>query len=530
MKITFYPFVVMDIPAGNALPDPWTGASSQPAYPWRGRITCDPAPGQPGSPQGTSAAAAQVANFFSGGAWNYRRMILHYANLVVSAGGVDAFLIGSELKALTRVRSGAGVYPAVDALVTLAADVKAIVGSSTLVTYGADWTEYGADVVDSAEVRFPLDPLWASPAIGAVGIDYYAPLADWRDEAGHRDLAVASSTYDLGYLGGNVAAGEGFDWYYADDAARAAQTRTDITDGLGKPWVFRSKDIWGWWSNLHYERAAHAELITPTAWIPRSKPIWFTEVGCPAVDKGANQPSVFPDPKSSENHAAVFFQRRARRSHPTPHAGSLPRRVRSGLRRRRCAQSGLAALWRAHGRRLRDPSVDLGRAAVSGVSGRQRHLERRAELADRALAHRAARGCAAGCAGRRAARRCRRRRRRYQSALREGCDGYVVDRPMSPRAMIEPLAMAYAFDATAADGTLRFIQRGGAPVAEILGRRSGVAGSRHGGAIDPRAGNRTAARGQFRLHRRGRRLSPLRGDLAKTGRARPAARCIPILP
>jgi hypothetical protein len=54
------------------------------------------------------------------------------------------------------------------------------------------------------------------------------------------------------------------------------------------------------------------------------------------------------------------------------------------------------------------------------------------------------------------------------SGLREGCDGYVVDRPMSPRAMIEPLAMAYAFDAAAADGTLRFIQRGGAPVAEIL--------------------------------------------------------------
>ena len=31
-----------------------------------------------------------------------------------SAGGVDAFLIGSELKSLTRVRSGSGVYPAVN--------------------------------------------------------------------------------------------------------------------------------------------------------------------------------------------------------------------------------------------------------------------------------------------------------------------------------------------------------------------------------------------------------------------------------
>jgi hypothetical protein len=187
LKITFYPFLVMDIPAGNALPDPWTGASSQPAYPWRGRITCDPAPGQPGSPQGTTAAATQVANFFSGGTWNYRRMILHYANLVASAGGVDAFLIGSELKALTRVRSGAGVYPAVDALAALAADVKAIVGSSTLVTYGADWTEYGADVVDAGELRFPLDPLWASSAIGAVGIDYYAP---WRTGAMRPGIAM----------------------------------------------------------------------------------------------------------------------------------------------------------------------------------------------------------------------------------------------------------------------------------------------------------------------------------------------------
>jgi hypothetical protein len=53
------------------------------------------------------------------------------------------------------------------------------------------------------------------------------------------------------------------------------------------------------------------------------------------------------------------------------------------------------------------------------------------------------------------------------SALRESCDGYVIDRPMAPRAMIEPLAGAYAFDATAADGTLRFIPRGGAPVAEF---------------------------------------------------------------
>jgi len=82
---------MMDLPAGNGLSDPWSGASSQPAYPWRGRITCDPAPGQTGSPQGTATAATQVASFFTSGSWNYRAMILHYANLPASAGGVDAF-------------------------------------------------------------------------------------------------------------------------------------------------------------------------------------------------------------------------------------------------------------------------------------------------------------------------------------------------------------------------------------------------------------------------------------------------------
>ena len=40
--------------------------------------------------------------------------------------------------------------------------------------------------------------------------------------------------------------------------------------------------------------------------MPQGKPIWFTEIGCPAVDKGANQPSVFPDPKSSEAGLPYF--------------------------------------------------------------------------------------------------------------------------------------------------------------------------------------------------------------------------------
>ena len=48
----------------------------------------------------------------------------------------------------------------------------------------------------------------------------------------------------------------------------------------------------------------------PTAWVPQSKPIWFTEVGCPAVDRGANQPNVFFDPKSSESSLPYYSKGR----------------------------------------------------------------------------------------------------------------------------------------------------------------------------------------------------------------------------
>jgi hypothetical protein len=319
---TFAPFVFMDVPADNTLSDPYTGAASQPAYPWRGRITVSPAAGQPGSPDQTAAAATQIAAFvgtaqpsdfaidgdnvvYSGpDEWSYRRFILHCAHLAAAAGGVDAFLIGSELRGLTWVRDSASTYPFVAALVALAADVKSILGPATKVTYAADWSEYfGHQPADgSGDVHFHLDPLWASADIDAIGIDVYWPLADWRDGASHADRQAGTlSIYDLAYLSANLVAGEGYDWYYASPADRDAQTRTPITDGAGKPWVFRFKDIRGWWENQHFDRPGGIESGTPTAWVPQSKPIWFTELGCPAVDRGANQPNVFIDPKSSES-------------------------------------------------------------------------------------------------------------------------------------------------------------------------------------------------------------------------------------
>ncbi len=321
LSVMFNPFLLMDIAQGNSLPDPY-GGTAQASHPWRGRITASVAPGLGGTPDKTAAAATQVSNFvgaclpshftvsgatvsYSGpNEWSYRRQILHNAKLCAAAGGVEAFILGSEMRGLTTLRGVANSYPFVAALLQLATEVKAILPLAKI-SYGADWSEYfGHQPQDgSNDVFFHLDPLWASSSVDFIGIDNYAPLSDWRDGTTHLDaLAGTTSINDLNYLKSRVAGGEGYDWFYASQANRDSQTRTTITDGAyGKPWVFRQKDLLGWWQNQHFNRPAGVQSGTPTAWVPQSKPFWFTESGCPAVDKGTNAPNAFIDAKSADS-------------------------------------------------------------------------------------------------------------------------------------------------------------------------------------------------------------------------------------
>ncbi|PTE23009.1 host specificity protein [Cereibacter changlensis JA139] len=317
-EVMFYPFLLMDQLAGNGLHDPWTGAEDQPALPWRGRITLSEASGRAGSPDRTAAAETEVAAFFGaarpedfavvdgemryGGPqdWGYRRFALHYAHLCVLAGGVDAFCIASELRGLTQIRGAGDSFPAVAALRRLARELRAILGSATKISYAADWSEYFGYHTDG-NVYFHLDPLWADPEIDFIGIDNYLPLADWRDGEDHAD-AGWGSVYNLDYLKANVAGGEGFDWYYDSPEGEAAQRRRPIEDGAqDEAWIYRPKDLASWWGLPHHQRIDGIRAAEPTDWEPRSKPIRFTEYGCAAIDKGANQPNRFLDPKSSES-------------------------------------------------------------------------------------------------------------------------------------------------------------------------------------------------------------------------------------
>ena len=139
-----------------------------------------------------------------------------------------------------------------------------------------------------------------------------------------------------------------------------------ITDGLGKPWVFRQKDIWNFWSQPHYERVGGAELASATAWVPQGR----NRSGSPrsAARRSTRAPT-----------SRACFPIRNRRKRVLPHFSNGKR---DDLIQRRYLEAVLGAfdpafgaaalnsdlgrLWRPHDRAGRHPSVDLGCAALSG--------------------------------------------------------------------------------------------------------------------------------------------------------------------
>jgi hypothetical protein len=189
-KVIFYPFLL--------------GTSD--GYPWRGRITY--------ANDLSSAATAAVAAFMGAAAvsqftpdpinltvaysgdlfdWTYRRMILHYANLCAVAGGVNLFVIGSELRGLEILRgpgwtpagttdgSGNAIwdYPFVAALQTLADDVRTtfdnlglrrnLAGLQNLICYSADWSSWMGWQHPGENGQWPhLDQLWGHSNIDFV--------------------------------------------------------------------------------------------------------------------------------------------------------------------------------------------------------------------------------------------------------------------------------------------------------------------------------------------------------------------------
>ena len=262
LRVVFYPFILM------------TAAGE----PWRGQITYD----------GTdiSSAATTAVNNFLGSAttsqftrdftnltvaysgsptdYTYRRMILHCANLCVVAGGVDLFLLGSELRGIETIRgpnwTKAGTasggtttwdYPFVAGLMQLSDDVRSVfnaasltkdlTGLHNLIAYSPDWSVWMGYQHPGENGQWPhVDQLFAHDNIDLVSFDNYLPLSDWTTGDGGLDaqnwLAPAPSgawpptsatfsglglsgqptIYSIPYLQANIEGGQYFNWFYND--------------------------------------------------------------------------------------------------------------------------------------------------------------------------------------------------------------------------------------------------------------------------------------------------------------------------
>ncbi len=378
-------------------------APGRPAYPWRGRITCHPAPGLSGSPDGTGAQRRRSRNgsiangVFAGSCCTMR-------DLAKEAGGVSGFILGSELVGLTRVRSASGVYPAVEssrisqatcATSSAAAPISSMrrTGPNTARMCATAATRCAFRSIRSSPMRLSTRSasiiIRRSP-IGATGPD-------------HADLAVARSVHDVDYLRDRLGSGEAFDWYYANAVrSRSAQTRTPITDGAaGKPWVFRQKDLVSWWSNAHVERVGGVEIRTTALARP-----FEADLADRDRHSGGGQGHQRTQRLSRSEilgiRLSAVLARRARRSHAGARAGGDPVAVRSGPARVSTGlQSGLAGLWPAHGRSRQHVRVGMGRAAVSGLPGFHLRLGGWRQLGDRSLDHGPHRGRCARPADRR---------------------------------------------------------------------------------------------------------------------------------
>jgi len=443
LEVTLYPFVFMDVPAGNDLPGP-DGAAMQPAYPWRGRMR---------GRDGGAAPEDVAAVFGTAEGWGLRRLALHYAALAAEC-GADGLLIGSEMRGLTLTRDAAGAFPAVEAFREVASECRAVVGPNIQLSYAADWSEY-AGWRDGGEAIFHLDPVWADPDIDYVGIDWYPPLADWREGDGGLDAEDFAGPDDVEGLAAQVAGGEGFDWFYASVEDRAAQARTPIVDAAhGEDWVFRAKDLKGWWSHAHHDRPGGARKSTPTDWVAGMKPVRLTELGCPAVDRGGNAPNLFSDPKSAEGSLPPFstgarddrMQRRALEAvlaHFAEPANNPPSSVYGG----RMLEAADAWCWDARPwpdfpARLEvwadAPAWRTGHWLNGRLGGSARNLI--AEILMRA-------GLEAG---------------EFEIGAAEGdVQGCVIDRPMRVRDALEPLLTALGMAATERGGRIAVI--GGEP-------------------------------------------------------------------
>ena len=308
---------------------------------------------------------------------------------------------------------------------------------------------------------YHLDPLWAHSDIDFIGIDNYMPLSDWRDGTEHADGA-ADSIYNLDYLKGNVARERATTGSMKTrPVARHRTGFRSTTEPMANRGCSDTRNLVSWWSKPHVNRPGGVKAGGSTDWQPRSKPIWFTELGCPAVNKGTNQPNVFYEtevvgklfPYLSNGSRDDFIQYRylqAMFGHWNDPANNPQSDRYSG----RMVDMSRAHVWAWDAR----PWPDFPQRLETWVDGtnhaRGHWLNGRSSLAS--LAEVVAEVCV----------RCDLSRVDVDR-LHGSVTGYMIEAIESGRQSLQPLMLAYAFDSFALDADLAFATRGGAVVGAV---------------------------------------------------------------
>lgn len=283
-KVGIKPKILMDITDAQALPA--IGGGVQPRYPNANNINYD----------GDINKVVNVNTFFGTHVisdftadelelttisnkvgFTYSRFIIHYILLSDIAGGVDAFIIGSDLRNLTI-----NVPEAITHLLTLAQAAKETL--NCLVSYEASSFEYGGQISGQA-LSFPLDALWSNVNIDFVAIKFDLEWTDWATE-GSTDQLTYTSLYDPTYLNATLKGGIHYDYYYSSELNRTNGIRTPISGD----WRKRKKAFSSWVSNSHITIDGSGIDSVATSWVAMSKPIVFTTFSIPAIDRGTNGP------------------------------------------------------------------------------------------------------------------------------------------------------------------------------------------------------------------------------------------------
>ena len=181
LRVTLYAVSADGYPGGERAARPLYRRGGQPAYPWRGRITCDPAPGEPGTATRPARAATQVDAFFGDGGradfsvagrdgdlYGPRRMVASAASCCIMRIFAKPPAASMPSSSARRCAASAGSRQRQHLPFRRHADRAGGRGEAACcarhkMTYAADWSEYfGHQPQDgSGDVYFHLDPLWA---------------------------------------------------------------------------------------------------------------------------------------------------------------------------------------------------------------------------------------------------------------------------------------------------------------------------------------------------------------------------------